>query len=343
MTGEGQPGPDDAGFPPPSLTGDEAEPRQRCDFCRMPLPAEPIEQTIGEWDHRFCTATCRDALAETDRVFTEYHGFRRIDPGVSAMDRALPQGMPRNSFVLLSGQAGTRGDALGAELIWRTLERDEPAVVVTFTEPPVSLLQRFMDLEWNVLPALADDRLHIVDCFTTRLEDQDRFRRRFNDWNRHLDRIASPRLSRVNSPSDPAEVRNKIDNALESLGMVDRGSVYLDSLTEFGSLVQPIQAYRFVKDLRADICKGRFVPVFGGGTVTGEGEEFPHDLGYIVDGIVDLAFTDGLVEDTLLRRIRVRKMNGVLVITEWQVYEFTSTTGLVTFDPTEELAEASEE
>lgn len=325
---------------PTERRGDE--PLAMCDFCRLPISSTPI-QSDHDPPYQFCCRACLQKFDETDAVFTEYHGFRRIRPGVDGLDSDLPEGIPRNSFVLLSGQAGTRGDALGVELIWRTLERNEPAVLVTFTEPPISLIQRFLDLEWNVLPALEDNRLQVVDCFTSRIDDRDRFRRRLNRWNRHLTEITEPQTTVVNDPSDPAEIRNKLDNAIEDLEMADRGAVHVDSLTEFGTLVQPVRAYDFIKDLRADVCKARFVPIFGGATVTNEEVEFPHDLSYVLDGIIDLELTGSIVEDTLIRRLRVRKMDGVLAITEWKSYEFTAGNGLVTFDPIEEIAKSQAE
>lgn len=309
-----------------------------CDFCRMPIPRRPVTAAVGGEEYTFCTAACRDELVETDSVFTEYHGFRRTDLGVAALDRYLPQGIPRNSFVLLSGEPGTRKDSVGIELVWRALQRGEPAAMITFTEPPISLVQRFLDMRWNVLPALEDDRLALVDCFTTRIDHPERFRRRLNRWNRHISRVVDPRTATVDDPGDPPEIRNKIENVTERLGMIDRGIVHLDSLTEFGTLVQPIRAYRFVKDIRADVAKGRFVPVFAGATITTDVDVFPHDLAYMVDGIVDLQLDGSIVKDTLIRRIRVRKMNGVLAITEWKAFEFTSDRGMVPFDPRDEIA-----
>ena len=157
-----------------------------CDFCRNPIVGETISLPVDDTEYTFCTQACCDELQETDAVFTQYHGFRRIDPGVAGLREGLPEGIPRNSFVLISGAAGTRGEALEVELVWRTLQRNEPAVVVTFTEPPISLVQRFLDLGWNVLPALETDSLRIVDCFTSRIGDPSRFHRRLNRWNRHL-------------------------------------------------------------------------------------------------------------------------------------------------------------
>ena len=283
--------------------------------------------------YSFCSGACRDAMTESDRVFTEYRGYRRFYPGVAALDRSLPQGMLRNSFVLFSGQAGTRDAAVHAELVWRALQRGEPAVVLSFQEPPVSVVERFLTLDWNVLPYLERDQLHVVDAFTYRLDDPDRMRERMNDWNQHLQRVVDGASTAVRDASDVRELANKVDACLDAHGMVDTGVVLIDSLTELGSLVQPVQAYNFVKDLRADVCKGRFVPIFAGATFGGKADAFPHDLDYTVDGVVDMQLNDDLVEDTLIKRVRIRKMNGVLTIPEWTAYEYTAGQGMVPFDP----------
>jgi KaiC/GvpD/RAD55 family RecA-like ATPase len=319
--------------------GDEP---QLCDFCRLPLSKGRVTMDGDETTYEFCSHACRDAMGESDRVFTEYHGHRRMRTGVSGLDAFLPQGLPRNSFVLLSNDEGSRDDAMLAELVWRALERGEPAVMVTFTESPVSVIERFLSLDWNVLPYLESGRLHVVDCFTYRVSDRERMFERMNEWNRHIYRFTSEVTETVRDPSDVAEIQNKLDNCLEALEMSDRGVVVLDSLTEFGTLVQPVQAYDFVKDVRADVCKGRFVPVFAGATIAGDEKTFPHDLGYAVDGLVDLQMNGSLVADTLIKRVRIRKMNGVLSISEWTAYEFTAGKGLVTFDPIAEMNDTYE-
>ncbi|WP_134672469.1 ATPase domain-containing protein [Halorussus marinus] len=313
-----------------------------CDFCRLPLSCGRETLSHRGATYEFCSEACRTAMRETDRVFTEYHGHRRMRTGVSGLDAGLPQGLPRNSFVLVSSDEGARNETLLAELVWRALERDEPAVVVTFTEPPVSVVENFLALDWNVLPYLESGRLHILDCFTYRVSDRDRMFDRMNEWTSHIRRIARDVTETVRDPSDVSELQNKLDGCLEALGMTDAGVVTIDSLTEFGTLVQPIRAYDCVKDVRADVCKGRFVPVFAGGTITGEERTFPHDLGYAVDGIVDMQMNGSIVRDTLIKRLRIRKMNGVLSIPEWTAYEFTAGRGLVTFDPIAEMDDPAE-
>lgn len=266
-------------------------------------------------------------------MFTQYHGFRRTPTGVAPLDDALPQGVPRNSFVLLSDLAGTRSEAVQAELVWRALQRGEPVVVVSFLEPPMSVVQEFVTLDWNVLPYLESGQLHIVDCFTYRLENRERMYDRLDDWNRHLSSVAEGATSTVRDPSAVGELQNRIDAALESHDMEDQGIVVIDSLTELGSLVQPIQAYQFLKNVRAEVPKSRFVPVFAGATVSGENRTFPHDLEYMVDGIVELSLDDEQVEGSLLKRLRVRKMRGVLTLPQWVLYEYTAGEGIVTIEP----------
>jgi KaiC/GvpD/RAD55 family RecA-like ATPase len=157
-----------------------------------------------------------------------------------------------------------------------------------------------------------------------------------DEWNRHLYNVAGDATTTVRDPSDLGELLNKVDNAMKAREMIDDGLVLVDSLTELGTLVQPVQAYNFVKDLRADVCKGRFVPVFAGATLSGAREEFPHDLEYVVDGVIEMRLNQEIITDALIKQARIRKLNGVLVIPEWHAYEYTSGTGMVLFDPEEE-------
>jgi KaiC/GvpD/RAD55 family RecA-like ATPase len=323
-----------------SATAGASEGIRRCDYCRLPIPGERLTQDHDGVTYEFCSRACRDAVENADCVFTQFHGFRRMNTGVSVLDASLPQGIPRNSFVLLTDLAGTRTEAIQAELVWRALQRGEPVVYMSFLEPPVSVVQEFITLEWNVLPSLEAGDLQIVDCFSYRVDDRDRMYERMNDWNSHLWDITEDATETVRDPTNIGQLQNRLDNALEAVDGHDRGLVVIDSLTELGSLVQPVRAYNFVKDIRADVCKGRFVPVFAGATVTSDVEEFPHDLGYMVDGIVEMRLNEDLIEGALVKQLRVRKMNGVLTYPEWEVYEYTAGEGIVTFDPVAQMEAA---
>jgi hypothetical protein len=172
-------------------SGRQPDGRGRCDFCRLPIPGQPATAERDGQTYTYCCGACRTAARNAETVSTQYHGFRRVSTGVDPLDESLPQGIPRNSFVLLTDLAGTRTEAIQAELVWRTLRRDEPAVFVSFLEPPVSVVQEFVTLDWNVLPYLESGQLQIVDCFTYRLENRERMYDRFNDWNAFLSETAA--------------------------------------------------------------------------------------------------------------------------------------------------------
>jgi len=320
----------------------DAETITRCDYCRLPCPRESLTVEHDDVTYEFCSAACRDAQSDAEHAFTQYHGFRRYDTNVDALDASLPQGVPRNSFVMLTDLAGTRSEAIMAELVWRALQRGEPVVYVTFLEPPVSVIQKFVTLEWNVLPYLESGQLRLLDCFTYRLDDHDRMFDRMDDWNHHLATVAEDATTTARDPSATRQLENELDHCLGDLGMDDAGIVVIDSLTELGTLVQPVQAYDFVKNVRAEVCKGRFVPVFAGATRASEELEFPHDMGYMVDGIIEVRLNEDIVEGALIKQIRVRKMSGVLTYPEWSAYEYTSGRGIVTFDPLEEMEKSRE-
>lgn len=100
---------------------------------------------------------CRDAYLDHHPESPVYHGLDRVQTGVSGLDSQLPEGLPRNAFVLVTNSLGTRSETLSAELVWRTLGRNEPVIIVSFQESPVPIVQQLLTFEWNVIPYLEDD------------------------------------------------------------------------------------------------------------------------------------------------------------------------------------------
>jgi KaiC/GvpD/RAD55 family RecA-like ATPase len=318
------------------MTASEA-PRDRpaaplCDFCGLPCPPTPVTDEVRGDVYEFCSESCRDALRAGDGGNAAFHGLERFDPSVPLLSSQLPDGMPRNSFVLLADHVGTRGDALLVELAWQLLQRGGSAVFVTYQEPPSSLVEQFLALRWNVFPYLESGQLRIVDCFTYRLDDAERMVDRMNRWTRHIHRATTPATAAVRDPTDLRSVCNKLDDALLAADARDRGLVAFDSLTELGTLVQPTLAYDFVKDLRADVCKGRFVPVFARAPYRGDTEEFPHDLSYVMDGLVEMRTEERRAAGPI-NQVRVRKMRGVPTTPRWTPYEYLGDQGLVSSRP----------
>lgn len=310
--------------------GEQAPERQteQCAHCQYPITDDPI---LGEeGTERFCSSACRDA--REDDEFVRDHAYKRFHTGIEPIDALVPDGIPSDAFVLLASDEGTRQRELTTELVWRALTRGEPAVVVAYNDPPTALLERFFALEWNVLPYLETDRLRIVDCFTHRLEDPDDFQNSRNDWGQFVADVADDAVIEVRDPSDTREVANTLHRALEDLEMSETGVVVMDSIDELSTLVQDRLVHAFLTDVRATVCKARFVPLFASVTTAGE-RSYPVGDEYIFDGIVDLRLTDHLAPDTRLSQLGIRKLTGAQFYPQWVTYAHRQSRGLFTFDP----------
>lgn len=297
-----------------------------CDHCHYPIPGDPEETDDG----RYCSVACRDAAADNSTL-PDPNAYKRVVTGVEPIDSLVPNGVPADSFLLLSGDEGTRRAELGTELAWRALERGEPAVVVSLANPPTATLERFYQNGWNVLPALENDRLRIIDCYTHRLDDRDAFLEQRNEWTAFVGDAAEDAIVEVRDPSDRRELIHSLTGALDDLEMTETGLVTIDSLDELESVFRDRQIHEFVEDIRATVCKARFVPIVAAASTAGE-DDYP-EAEYVFDGIIDLRLTDRLVPDARLKQLGIRKLIGVQYLPQWVTYEHEPARGLFAFGP----------
>ena len=316
----------------------------RCDKCGLPIPGAAVTERLHGREYRFCSASCGAAFRDAPTESTSVHQFKRRPFDVAGLDAQLPEGFPRNSFVLLSSMPGTDEESVHAELVWRTLRRGEPVVVVAFEEPPFAFVEFLLSMEWNVIPYLESGQLRFVDCFTERVttyrEDPDRL----TEWNRYVYRNTADATERVADFTSFSVLHDHLDSVVEAVDAYDSGLLLVDSLDEL-AVIQSSNALPFVKDLRADFCKGRLVPVVGGATFVFPDTGFPQNVRYFADGIVEFDTVEGGVDAgdgddggaapadrRLERTVRVLKMQGVKVNTERVPYVYERGVGLVAAD-----------
>ena len=309
--------------------------RPTCRFCGYEVPASvaPVVAT----DDLFCSPSCRDASERGEASFAGTVDYKRTALGVDALAAGLPAGVPGNAAVLLAGEEGTRLQGLLQECVWRTLERGAPAVVLSMDRPPCSLVDSFLAHGWNVLPYLDDGALVVVDLFTKRLHDEPAMTRRANRWNRHLQAVLDDAATVVRDPSDVLEIANQVDNVMAEAGVAEGGLVAIDYLTELAAFAQEARATNLLRELRALVCKSRYVPMVAGASVDRYEDlyptDFPHDHEYLFDGIVDLELHEGDDGDRR-KRLAVRKMDDAPVVPQWFDYEFDPGNGFVAFEST---------
>lgn len=314
----------------------------RCAFCGYPIVDDGA--TGGSTAAgRFCSTTCRDAAADGETPFAGQHDYKYVRSGVRALDELLPSGFRTDSLVLLRGDAGTSRRELQFELAWRAIRRGEPVIYVSYVDPPAAVVEQFLALGWNVLPALERDQLFVVDCFTRRLSDSEAFDESKNGWKRHVTRALDGATAAIRNPDDLREVENRLGTAVSELEMTNAGLVVLDSLDEVGTLVSDPQIENMLKEVRADVCQNRYVPLVAGrapnrsmGPVQRQrrvaGGGLSTDLTYFVDGIVDLRLNTRLAPNSRLTQLSIRRMQGVRFVPQWRTFAFVRD-GHVPVDP----------
>ena len=232
-------------------------------------------------------------------------------PGIEAVDKVLPKGIPRNTLTILAGELGTGKSVLMEELLWSILKRKEPCIFINFEGPPIALEQDMESFDWEITPFLESGQLKFLDCFSFRMEPVEN----------------PPYAHYVKDPKDLRSVTTALFNMMEEMKMLGRGAVFVDSLTEMFTLVQedrPLVYHMLggVKSWRAKGPKERLVPFFcSHHTPLRAYAELDDLLFYVVDGIIDVRFNPGFADRGLLvKQFRVRKMKGAPHETFWVTF-----------------------
>jgi KaiC/GvpD/RAD55 family RecA-like ATPase len=233
--------------------------------------------------------------------------------GIRALDISLPEGIPRNSFILVSGESGTGKSVLIAQLIYERLKQGEPCILVCLDDSPHGFMQQLRSFGWFPDPFLKKNLLNFIDCYSYRMNP---------------DESTIPSyITYVKAPTDLDNLQDKIMEAADKLGIHNRGAIFIDSITElwFLNLKEPYSTVEYVKTWRAEFSKERLAPVFCshhyGLKVFEVYEEL---LEYIVDGIVDLRYEPNLMKIGLLvKQFRVRKLKGVHHDSNWVTFTIT--------------------
>lgn len=112
---------------------------------------------------------------------------------------------------------------------------------------------------------------------------------------------------------------------------VFRGIVVVDSLNEVELQGHESETRQFVKEVRADVCDRRNVPIFTSVT-TNESETLSIQNESLFDGIVEMRRNESAIDGVRLKQLSIRKMDGVLAHPDWVTYENTGD-GFRIFDP----------
>lgn len=275
-------------------------------------------------------------------VCQEFIENRITKSGVAILDALLPQGIPRNCFVMVGGEAGTGKSALVAELAYRTLhETQEPVIYVLTENSPLALYYRFLGLGWDITPFIEKQTLRIIDIFTPQIyqtpfdKDQSHYVQ-YSDINAYIHERLETVTSHLNDPYNIEILIDHVYRWMNRLNMVNRGLIIFDSLTELYSRIGDL-LFLALKNLRTIACSIRFVPVWGVAHF-GLSDTFPSGFDYLSDGLIDLRFEKTLMEQgILMKQLRIRRMSGVKSYPLWVFFEIKSYHGCVSTPLNENL------
>ncbi|MDD1776425.1 MAG: RAD55 family ATPase [Candidatus Methanomethylicus sp.] len=237
--------------------------------------------------------------------------------GIPMVDLILPEGYPRNSFVLLSGEGGTGKSVALLQIVGAKLAAGEPCIFITFDDSPESVLENMKRLGFDYESALKADLLHIVDGFSFRSK---------------IPHKENDSIKNVPNPRDHHELTRIILSAVD--GFQNRGSVFIDSLTELFTMSEPSTTIETIKDWRALLCKTMGMTVYASYHVGVKAiDEFADMLEYVVDGILEFRFDPLFAQQGFLaRELRIKKMKGSTFDTVWH-YFIIEKSGLAIFKP----------
>jgi circadian clock protein KaiC len=97
-------------------------------------------------------------------VAADHHAsfaFETIPSGIGELDAILGGGLSRGTSTLVVGPSGAGKSTLALSYLWAALERDEPALMISFDETIGILLQRAKGVGFDLAPHVEAGRLRI--------------------------------------------------------------------------------------------------------------------------------------------------------------------------------------
>ncbi|RLG71771.1 MAG: hypothetical protein DRO11_03735 [Methanobacteriota archaeon] len=241
---------------------------------------------------------------------TEYYEIGRAKIESEVFKKLVPQGFPRNSLIIVSGEGGTGKSVIATDIVIQFLLKNEPVVYVCLDDTPRSVLQYMNTFTWNIPSYVEKGLLHFLDCFS--------FRNKHPPQKKEF-------ITIISNPSDLSSFSSHLERTMENMSMTNKGLVVIDSLTELMTMVKPLSLIEAVKTWKSLGPKDRqvmFLATLHYGIRALE--ETVDMVDYIADGIIDLRYEPNLMaQGVLLKQIRVRKLKGTKHESYWLSFETT--------------------
>lgn len=231
--------------------------------------------------------------------------LEKVKSNVAPIDFGAPEGIPRNSLVLLSGSAGTGKSALVCQFAINFMLNNEPVIYVTFDDDPLSIAKIFESFGWNLSEYISKGLFKLIDGFSFR-----------------LGALKQPNPFTVKEVR-PDNAMNIINSILDLLNNINnKGLVIIDSLNELMFSFDIRGILDFVRTVRAVISKNKNIITLITLHVTTDAlVELKNNLEYLVDGIIDTRIDPNLQELGIpIKQMMIKKLRGAPTNPVWIPY-----------------------
>jgi len=222
----------------------------------------------------------------------------------------LPEGIPRNAFIVIAGEGGSGKSAIVANIARNLVEKGEPIVYVGLDDDPLTIIEQLESFGLETDKAISSKLLFLIDGFSYLIKGK-------------KSRLHPSVVEEVD-PGNPDNIVNALLKTIDSAGMREKGVVIIDSLNEVMITLDPTRFVEFVKLLRANISKSLRVPIIATLHTSTEGfQEYLYTIEHLVDGLIETRSLEGELSSQLpiqVRQIMVRKMKGANHKHGWILY-----------------------
>ncbi len=90
---------------------------------------------------------------------------KRVDVGVTGLEKLVSGGLPEGSPILISGSPGTGKTLFGLQFLHHGVLCGEPGIYVTFEEPRESLVTASENFGWNLEEAAKERKFAVMEYF----------------------------------------------------------------------------------------------------------------------------------------------------------------------------------